>query len=57
LCAHNVSGQPRRLSLRPGSLDLPAGTWRDLLGGHEYPVEDDGLELTLPPYAVQWLKV
>ena len=57
LCAHNVSGQSRRLLLDPESLGLPAGTWRDLLSGSEYLVESDGLELALPPYGVQWLKV
>jgi sucrose phosphorylase len=55
LCAHNVSAQVRSLRIRPSDLNLPTGRWRDLLSGQDYYVEEENT-LSLPPYAVLWLK-
>lgn len=65
LCLHNVSGDAQAVQFRPAELDLPPGplwsepqdkAWRDLLTGETHPVDSGGLALTLPPYAVRWLK-
>jgi len=57
LCAHNVSSQRRVLTLQPDALSLPSGTWHDLLAGESYSVSDRGIDLSLSPYQVRWLKV
>lgn len=56
LCLQNVSGQTQALQLHPGTLNLSPGIWQDLLSGATYPAGMDGLALSLPPYAVCWLK-
>ena len=55
-CAHNVSGQRRVLTLLPEALGLPPGPWHDLLAGESYSVPDRGIDLSLSPYQVRWLK-
>ena len=57
LCIHNVSDQVQLLHLCPEDLGLPAGKWLDLLSGREYSVDRKQSTLSLPPYAVLWLKV
>jgi glycosidase len=56
-CVHNVSDQPRLLSLQPDAFGLPAGMWHDLLTGETYPTQEQGFDLTLSPYQIRWLKV
>lgn len=56
LCAHNVSDQDQELHLVPAELDLPSHTWCDLLTGEEHHPDQGRLRLTLPPYAIRWLK-
>ncbi|MFC2037102.1 sugar phosphorylase, partial [Chloroflexota bacterium] len=57
LCLHNVSDRIRPLTLHPADLDLPSGFWRDLLGGEAYEAGQECFALSLPPYAVRWLKL
>jgi sucrose phosphorylase len=56
LCLHNVSGssQPVRLSSR--DQDIPSGAWHDLFSRETLAVGQAGLSLSLPPYAVRWLR-
>jgi sucrose phosphorylase len=56
LCLHNVSGLLQRVRLLPDDLEIPPGTWCDLLSGEVLPVSQRGSFLVLPPYAVRWLK-
>jgi sucrose phosphorylase len=56
LCLHNVSGHAQPVPLHPGNLRLPPGGWHDLLSGETVIVGEEGLTLTLLPYAVRWLK-
>jgi hypothetical protein len=51
-----VSDQQQDLHIALAELDLPSSMWRDLLTGDEYHPERDRLTLTLPPYAIRWLK-
>ena len=51
LCLHNVSAKEQ-----PVQIDLRPGEWRDLLTGETYPARGNGFSITLPPYAVRWLK-
>jgi len=51
LCLHNVSAKEQ-----PVQIDLRPGEWRDLLTGEKYPARGNGFSITLPPYAVRWLK-
>ena len=55
--AHNVSSQRRVLTLQPDALSVPSGTWHDLLAGESCSVPDRGIDLSLSPYQVRWLKV
>ncbi len=57
LCLHNVSDKKQSVQLNPAALDLPSGTWRDLLTGESLAAKQGGSTLTLPPYAIHWLKV
>jgi sucrose phosphorylase len=57
LCIHNVSDQARPLCLDPTEFDTPAGIWRDLLTDHTYELGQDSTTLSLPPYAVLWLRI
>lgn len=56
LCLHNVSGCQQRVRLSPHEHDLPSGTWHDLLSEETFPIVQDGSTVSLPPYAVRWLK-
>ncbi|OQY22933.1 MAG: sugar phosphorylase [Anaerolineaceae bacterium 4572_32.1] len=51
LCLHNVSAKEQ-----PVQIDLRPEEWRDLLTGEKYPARGNGFSITLPPYAVRWLK-
>ena len=51
----NVSGLPQRVRVSPNELDLPPGTWHDLLSGQSLVAAEDGVTVSLPPYAVRWL--
>jgi glycosidase len=53
----NVSGSPQRVHVSPDDLGLPPGTWHDLLSGEVLQVAPSGSLVSLPPYAVLWLKV
>jgi glycosidase len=52
----NVSGSPQRVHASPDDLGLPPGTWHDLLSGESLAVGEGGVTVSLPPYAVRWLK-
>ena len=60
LCVHNVSGQVQLVHLLPTELGLAVGTWLDLPSGKVHTMGKDGgpngWTLSLPPYAVRWLK-
>jgi glycosidase len=56
LCVHNVSDEPQVLHPHLSDLGLPAGPWHNLLSGKAHIAKKDGLTLSLPPYAVYWLK-
>jgi glycosidase len=56
LCAHNVSDEPRVLSIQPDVVGFPAGSWQDLLSGETYSVQGDQFPLALAPYQTRWLK-
>jgi glycosidase len=56
LCLHNVSDRTQPVQLHLRDLDLPPGTWRDLLSAEDYAVGSHGLTVHLPPYGVRWLK-
>ena len=51
----NVSGLPQRARVSPNELDLPPGPWHDLLSGQSLVAAEDGVTVSLPPYAVRWL--
>lgn len=53
LCLHNVSAAPVQAAVTLG--DLPAGPYRDLLGGERFSRAGDALPLTLAPYQTLWL--
>jgi glycosidase len=54
LCLHNVSDQVQDISLASINAAVSSGPWRDLIGGE---ILDDGASVvSLPPYAVYWLK-
>ena len=57
LCLTNVAGSPQRVRVSPGDLGLPPGTWHELLSGEALQVAQSGSFVSLPPYAVLWLKV
>jgi glycosidase len=57
LCLHNVSSQVRTVEFHPAALGVLSNTWRDLLSGENYVSGMDGIALSLPPYAVRWIKV
>lgn len=60
LCLHNVSDQVRSVHLLPNELGLPAGDWLDLVSGEVQAASkgsgQDGWDLSLPPYAVRWIR-
>ncbi|MEJ2757265.1 MAG: alpha-amylase family glycosyl hydrolase [Anaerolineales bacterium] len=55
LCLHNVSGRPQSISPSSALRGISSEAWRDLLSGEAY--ESDAGRLSLPPYAVRWLKL
>ena len=57
LCAHNVSDREQTIPVQPDDFGAAPGTWRDLLTGDETTVGQEGARLSLPPYAVRWLKL
>jgi sucrose phosphorylase len=57
LCAHNVSAREQTLQILPAEFGTTAGTWHGLLTGEEIAVGPDGVHLSLPPYAVRWIRV
>jgi len=57
LCLHNVSGQPLSIETSVDGILPQASTCRDLLTAEAYAVEGGRLILSLPPYAVRWLRV
>jgi sucrose phosphorylase len=57
LCAHNVSAREQTLQIQPCELRAAPGTWRDMLTGEEIAGDQDGLRLSLLPYAVRWLNI
>ena len=56
LCVHNVTDQPQALHLHPLDLGMLVGPWHDLLSGKAHIAKKEGFTLSLPPYAVYWLK-
>jgi glycosidase len=56
LCLHNVSGQVQTVQVCSTDLDLPTGTWRDLITGEAHAVGTDRPSIPLSPYATLWLK-
>ncbi len=56
LCLQNVSDSSQRLGLLPNELGLAPGVWRDLLSDETLTVGEGGVTVSLPPYAVRWLK-
>jgi sucrose phosphorylase len=52
IALHNVAGVPLTLDIPVAS----ASTWRDLLSEQSYTATGDGLRISLPPFAVVWLK-
>ena len=56
LCLHNVSDREQELRISPAELDLPPGQWRELLTGETYRADQERVSLTLPAYAVWWIK-
>jgi glycosidase len=56
LCLHNVSHLPQRVLLRTERVKLAPSPWCDLITGERYQASSDGLDLSLSPYAVRWLK-
>jgi glycosidase len=60
LCLHNVSDRVQSVHLLPAELGLTAGNWLDLLSGEVHAVGQDGgrngWTLSLPPYAVRWIR-
>jgi sucrose phosphorylase len=56
LCLHNVSGQVQTVQVCPTDLDLPTGTWRDLITGEAYAAGTDRPSISLSPYTALWLK-
>jgi sucrose phosphorylase len=57
LCAHNVSAREQTWQLQPAEFGAGPGPWHDLLTGEDHPAGPDGLHLSLPPYAIRWLKI
>jgi len=57
LCLHNVSSRTQAVEIGASHLELPPGTWRDLLSGKAYELGRSGPPLSLPPYAVRWLRI
>jgi glycosidase len=60
LCLHNVSDRVQSVHLLPTELGLAAGNWQDLLTGEVHAVGHNGGQngwtLSLPPYAVRWIR-
>ena len=60
LCMHNVSDRVQSVRLLPAELGLEAGDWLDLVSGEVQAVSKEssqnGWALSLPPYAVRWLR-
>ncbi len=55
LCLHNVSGRPQSISLSSALRGISSEAWRDLLSGEI--CEGGAEQISLPPYAVRWLKL
>ena len=60
LCLHNVSDRVQSVHLLPSELGLATGNWLDLLTDEVHTVGHDsgrnGWTLSLPPYAVRWIR-
>lgn len=57
LCLIDVSGHSQTITIDPVEWDLPgAASWRDLISGEVYPLQDERLSLTIGDYQALWLK-
>ena len=57
LCANNMSAREQTLQILPAEIGAAPDTWHDLLTGEEIAVDPSGVHLSLPPYAVRWLRI
>jgi sucrose phosphorylase len=57
LCLHNVSNQTQTIHIDLQRLPLGGiDTFKDLLSGDTYPLEEQSLNLTMEPFQVLWLQ-